>query len=91
MSTNIAGQSKRAFANAVVITFGGLGGIFPALVFRAQDSPRYVPGRTYAVSLRLQRRSPCFLLALVWVTVGCQLGAVLATALLTAYLHRTNG
>jgi len=44
-STNIIGQSKRGVSNAVVIAFGGIGGIYSSLVFRNQDRVGgYIPG-----------------------------------------------
>src|SRR5262245_61536835 len=32
------------FIPAVIIAFGGIGGIFATTVFRQQDAPKYVPG-----------------------------------------------
>jgi hypothetical protein len=43
-ANNIRGHWKRAFCSAVLIGSGGTGGIIGALVFRAQDAPRYLPG-----------------------------------------------
>ncbi|CAK7204200.1 hypothetical protein SEUCBS139899_006954 [Sporothrix eucalyptigena] len=44
MANNIRGQWKRAFASALFVAFGGLGGICGSVVFRSQDSPTYHPG-----------------------------------------------
>ncbi|CAK7233124.1 hypothetical protein SBRCBS47491_008501 [Sporothrix bragantina] len=44
MANNIRGQWKRAFASALFVGFGGIGGICGSLVFRSQDSPSYHPG-----------------------------------------------
>ncbi|KAE8402223.1 major facilitator superfamily domain-containing protein [Aspergillus pseudonomiae] len=41
---NIRGQWKRAFASAMMIGMGGVGGIAGSLVFRSQDAPEYYPG-----------------------------------------------
>lgn len=47
-STNIVGQSKRAVSNAIVIAFGGIGGIYSSLTFRAEDrAGGYIPGREF--------------------------------------------
>lgn len=43
-ANNIRGQWKRVFCSASIVTFGGIGGIIGALVFRTQDAPRYLPG-----------------------------------------------
>jgi MFS family permease len=43
-ANNIRGQWKRAFCSASLISFGGIGGIVGALVFRSQDAPQYLPG-----------------------------------------------
>ncbi|KAI1385699.1 MFS general substrate transporter [Hypoxylon trugodes] len=43
-ANNIRGQWKRAFSSATQIGAGGIGGVAGALVFRSQDSPRYIPG-----------------------------------------------
>ncbi|KAF7324581.1 Pantothenate transporter liz1 [Mycena kentingensis (nom. inval.)] len=43
-ANNIRGQWKRAFCSATMVGFGGIGGIAGSLVFRSQDSPRYLPG-----------------------------------------------
>ncbi|KAJ6126798.1 phthalate transporter [Penicillium sp. IBT 18751x] len=43
-ANNIRGQWKRAFCSASLITSGGMGGIIGALVFRSQDTPKYLPG-----------------------------------------------
>ncbi|KKK12654.1 hypothetical protein AOCH_001342 [Aspergillus ochraceoroseus] len=43
-SNNIRGQWTRAFASAILVGFGGVGGIAGSLIFRSQDAPRYIPG-----------------------------------------------
>ena len=44
LQNNIAGQSKRAFATAIAIGGGGIGGIVASTAFRAEDAPGYRPG-----------------------------------------------
>jgi MFS family permease len=44
MQNNIVGQTKRAFASALVIGAGGIGGIIASTVFRSADAPAYRPG-----------------------------------------------
>ena len=41
---NIAGQSKRSFVSVVVVSFGGIGGIFASTAFQAKDAPLYRKG-----------------------------------------------
>ncbi|PWN48402.1 MFS general substrate transporter [Violaceomyces palustris] len=41
---NIQGQSKRSFVSALVVGFGGIGGIMASTVFREKDAPLYRPG-----------------------------------------------
>ncbi|CAI7653755.1 unnamed protein product [Penicillium palitans] len=43
-ANNIRGSWKRAFCSASMIGFGGTGGIVGSLVFRSEDSPKYLPG-----------------------------------------------
>ncbi|KAJ6499147.1 high-affinity nicotinic acid transporter [Mycena sanguinolenta] len=43
-SNNLVSHSKRAVSTAVVISAGGVGGIFATTVFREQDFPRYLNG-----------------------------------------------
>lgn len=41
---NILRSSKRAVTSALVIGFGGVGGIVASTVYRQADAPTYVPG-----------------------------------------------
>ncbi|KAJ6587062.1 high-affinity nicotinic acid transporter [Mycena vulgaris] len=43
-SNNVVSHSKRAVSTAVIISAGGVGGIFATTVFREQDFPRYLNG-----------------------------------------------
>ncbi|KAF5341749.1 hypothetical protein D9611_001465 [Ephemerocybe angulata] len=43
-ANNIISHSKRSVSTAVVIAFGGIGGIFATLVYRQVDFPKYIPG-----------------------------------------------
>ncbi|KAF8806564.1 MFS general substrate transporter, partial [Phlegmacium glaucopus] len=43
-SNNIVSQTKRAVSTAVIVAFGGVGGIFASLVYRQADFPIYRPG-----------------------------------------------
>ena len=43
-SNNIRSHSKRAVHSALVIGFGGIGGILASTVFRQVDFPKYLPG-----------------------------------------------
>lgn len=47
---SIRGQSKRSFTSALVVGFGGLGGILSAVVFRPQDTPRYTLGMSFVLA-----------------------------------------
>ncbi|KAG5219528.1 MFS substrate transporter [Salix suchowensis] len=46
MQNNVTGHTKRAFASAIAIGGGGVGGIVASTVFRSKDAPGYRPGRT---------------------------------------------
>lgn len=43
-SNNIVSQTKRAVTTAIVVAFGGIGGVFASLVYRQVDFPTYLPG-----------------------------------------------
>lgn len=43
-ANNIRGQWKRAFCSALMVSFGGIGGVAGSLIFRSQDAPAYRPG-----------------------------------------------
>ncbi|KAF9529667.1 major facilitator superfamily domain-containing protein [Crepidotus variabilis] len=43
-ANNVVSHSKRAVTTAITVSFGGMGGIMASLIFRQQDSPRYLPG-----------------------------------------------
>ncbi|KAF8653320.1 hypothetical protein AX16_004020 [Volvariella volvacea WC 439] len=43
-SNNIISQSKRTVTTAMVVSFGGVGGILATTVFRQVDFPNYLPG-----------------------------------------------
>ncbi|KAG5651625.1 hypothetical protein H0H81_008002 [Sphagnurus paluster] len=43
-SNNITSHTKRAVSTAMIISFGGIGGIFATTVFRQADFPKYLPG-----------------------------------------------
>ncbi len=45
MQNNVTGHTKRAFASAITIGGGGIGGIIASTVFRSKDAPGYRPGR----------------------------------------------
>ncbi|KAJ4507887.1 hypothetical protein HRR83_007577 [Exophiala dermatitidis] len=49
-ANNIRGQWKRAFCSALLVGFGGIGGISGSLVFRSQDAPQYRPGIYAAIA-----------------------------------------
>jgi len=43
-ANNIVSHSKRAVSTAIVVAFGGIGGIFATTVYRQEDFPRYLNG-----------------------------------------------
>lgn len=47
--TSIRAQSKRAFVSALVVGFGGLGGIVSTLVFPERDAPQFVFGMIFVM------------------------------------------
>lgn len=46
LSNNLAGQYKRGVGMALQIGFANIAGIIASNVFRTQDSPHYILGRT---------------------------------------------
>jgi MFS family permease len=61
-ANNIVSHSKRAVSTAIVIAFGGIGGIIATTIFRQQDYPRYLPGFWATIGIQF------FLLFLLGVT-----------------------
>jgi len=43
-ANNVTSHSKRSVSTAIIIAFGGIGGIFATLVYREKDANRYIPG-----------------------------------------------
>ncbi|KAJ7600811.1 major facilitator superfamily domain-containing protein [Mycena floridula] len=52
-ANNSVSHSKRSVATAVVMCWGGVGGILATTVFRQQDYPRYTPGMWATVGCQL--------------------------------------
>ncbi|KAG7444544.1 MFS general substrate transporter [Guyanagaster necrorhizus] len=52
-ANNIVGQTKRSVCSALIISFGGIGGILGTTVFRQQDYPRYIPGTWATVGAQI--------------------------------------
>ncbi|KAF1986111.1 major facilitator superfamily transporter [Aulographum hederae CBS 113979] len=52
-ANNIRGHWKRAFCSALLVGWGGLGGIIGSLVFREQDTPQYHPGLWACIASQL--------------------------------------
>lgn len=46
VGNNLSGQYKRCIGMALHIGIANLCGIFASLIYRTQDSPRYLLGRT---------------------------------------------
>lgn len=61
---NILGNSKRAFTSALVIGFGGIGGIIASTVYRQADFPRYIPGLWTTIGLNLMTIGFCVFMSL---------------------------
>ncbi|PPQ87485.1 hypothetical protein CVT25_008221 [Psilocybe cyanescens] len=43
-SNNIISHTKKSVSTAIIVSFGGIGGMFASLVFRQVDAPAYRPG-----------------------------------------------
>lgn len=43
-SNNIVTHTKRAVSTALIVSFGGIGGIVASFAFRQKDFPHYLPG-----------------------------------------------
>lgn len=52
-ANNIVGHSKRAFASAIVVGSGGVGGIMATTIFRQADAPKYIPGIWTVIGLQV--------------------------------------
>ncbi|KAH8809657.1 high-affinity nicotinic acid transporter [Flagelloscypha sp. PMI_526] len=52
-ANNVIGHSKRAVSTAMIISFGGVGGVFATTVFREKDFPAYRPGILATISCQL--------------------------------------
>ncbi|KAK0488324.1 major facilitator superfamily domain-containing protein [Armillaria luteobubalina] len=52
-SNNITSHSKRAVTTAVIVSFGGIGGIVATTIYRQQDFPRYIPGIITTIALQI--------------------------------------
>lgn len=46
LGNNLSGQSKRCIGMALQIGIANIAGIIASLIYRTQDSPRYLVGRT---------------------------------------------
>jgi len=52
-ANNIVGQAKRAYTSALVIGFGGIGGIIASVAFTSQDAPQYKSGLWASIALQI--------------------------------------
>lgn len=52
-ANNTISHSKRAVSTAMIVSFGGLGGIFATTVFRQIDFPRYLMGIYATITCQL--------------------------------------
>jgi len=52
-ANNTISHSKRAVSTAMIVSFGGLGGIFATTVFRQIDFPRYLMGIYATIACQL--------------------------------------
>ncbi|KAL4260386.1 MFS transporter superfamily protein [Pleurotus pulmonarius] len=53
LQNNTSGYTRRAFATAITIGGGAVGGIIAATVFRAKDAPKYRPGLWVVIGAQL--------------------------------------
>lgn len=52
-ANNMVSHSKRAVSTAMIVSFGGIGGIFATTVFRQADFPRYLMGIYATIACQL--------------------------------------
>ncbi|ESK87307.1 high-affinity nicotinic acid transporter [Moniliophthora roreri MCA 2997] len=52
-ANNVASQSKRAVSSALVVAWGGIGGIVASTAFREKDAPKYIPGLWVTVAAQI--------------------------------------
>jgi len=61
-ANNVVSHSKRAVSTALIVAFGGIGGIFATTAFREHDAPKYIPGIWATIACQF------FLLVLLGIT-----------------------
>ncbi|KAF8963680.1 major facilitator superfamily domain-containing protein [Flammula alnicola] len=52
-ANNVVSHSKRSVQTALTVCLGGIAGIMATTVFRAQDSPRYIPGLSAVIGSQI--------------------------------------
>jgi len=66
MHSCISGQSKRAYGSALVVAFGGIGGIVATTAFRTSDAPKYPMGIKTTLGLNAMVFVVAGVLAATW-------------------------
>jgi MFS family permease len=65
-ANNVVSQSKRAVSTAIIVAFGGIGGIFGSTVYRERDSPSYRPGLWATIACQILTITLCCILTVVY-------------------------
>ena len=65
-ANNVCSHSKRAVSTAIIIAFGGIGGIFGTTVYRQQDFPHYRPGLWATIACQIMTVGLTFTLMAVY-------------------------
>ena len=67
---NSIGSARRNLSSAIIIGFGGTGGIIGSTIFRAQDGPAYVPGIYTTIAMTAFNIAGTILLGLYYVMLN---------------------
>ena len=91
LSNNLAGQYKRGIGMALQIGIGNFGGAIASNIYRSQDSPRFILGRTSLALHLAYRRIQVLMLtsdALEFMFVG--IGLLCVPIAVAAYIDINN-
>lgn len=89
-ANNVLTHSKRALNSAMIVGFGGIGGIFASLVYRQKDFPKYLPGQSPLILYLGKQSLMTFACAGIWATIACQFLIWILVGLLSLYFVKKN-
>lgn len=89
-ANNIVSQSKRAVGSALLVGWGGVGGIVASLIYRQADYPKYIPGISGMLSFNRFIVLHQFLSSFHAGTIAFQVLIFLSAGTLSLYFKRQN-